>query len=386
MASQIKSVQKRDGRVVPFDKSKIADAIFKAAQSVGGQDRYLAEDLAEAVTMYLEKEFDGRTPTVEEIQDVVEKVLIKTGHARTAKSYILYRERRARIRRVRQGIRPEDLAEEEAAVRKTRELADIKWSVRRSDECLVEWNTDRIVEALIKETGLSRNIAEIIVIEVEEEIAASKIRHLTSALIRELVNAKLVAYGFEEERRRHSRLGVPRYDVQALLTASSDSPDETTRQLGSHIKKEFALTEVFSPEVADAHLRGDIRLSRLEEIDRLHQPGNILLTVGLNLDNYRPGPEENAGQQSLAELDRALTLIFQACREKKAFLKTLSYRNVPAYDTGICIIEAYARGEPERDQWLEQACRHLSRRCAESEKESGQPVQLTCRWTREKPL
>ena len=91
-------VQKRDGRIVHFDKTKIADAIFKAAKAVGGEDRLLAEELANAVTLFLKKSFKTQTPTIEEIQDVVEKILIETGHAKTAKAYILYRNERAKTR------------------------------------------------------------------------------------------------------------------------------------------------------------------------------------------------------------------------------------------------------------------------------------------------
>ncbi len=92
-----KSVRKRDGRVVAFDREKIVAAIFKAARAVGGEDRQLAEELGEAVVKYLAAKRSG-IPSVEEIQDAVEKVLIETGHARTAKAYILYRDRRTRLR------------------------------------------------------------------------------------------------------------------------------------------------------------------------------------------------------------------------------------------------------------------------------------------------
>lgn len=95
----IEWVQKRDGRVVPFDAGKIADAIFRAAEAVGGEDRRQAEFLAGQVVHLLQQEaFAGSVPQVEQIQDLAEKVLIENGHARTAKAYILYRNRRTRIR------------------------------------------------------------------------------------------------------------------------------------------------------------------------------------------------------------------------------------------------------------------------------------------------
>ncbi|MBI2578819.1 MAG: ribonucleoside reductase class II [Candidatus Aenigmarchaeota archaeon] len=92
-------IKKRDGRIAPFDKTKIADAIFKAALSVGGTDRSLANSLADKVVAQLEKQCaDGHIPNIEEVQDAVEKTLIEEGHAKTAKTYILYRQERAGIR------------------------------------------------------------------------------------------------------------------------------------------------------------------------------------------------------------------------------------------------------------------------------------------------
>lgn len=93
------SIVKRDGRTVPFDRSKIANAIFKAARSIGGTDRAKAEELTDKVVQVLSNEFDGHTnPSVEQIQDIVEKVLVESGHYRTAKSYILYRDLHKRVR------------------------------------------------------------------------------------------------------------------------------------------------------------------------------------------------------------------------------------------------------------------------------------------------
>jgi len=97
----VKFVRKRDGRLEPFDPKRISDAIWRAAKAVGGRDRALSERLAAEVVEVLEERFgeDG-VPTVEEIQDVVEKVLIERGHAKTAKAYILYRKQHEDLREV----------------------------------------------------------------------------------------------------------------------------------------------------------------------------------------------------------------------------------------------------------------------------------------------
>ncbi|MBE6836503.1 MAG: anaerobic ribonucleoside triphosphate reductase [Ruminococcus sp.] len=90
-------IKKRDGRQVTFNIEKIANAIFKAAQAVGGNDYEEALELAGMVGDVLQQS-GNTTPTVEEIQDIVEKVLIENGHAATAKAYILYRSNRTRAR------------------------------------------------------------------------------------------------------------------------------------------------------------------------------------------------------------------------------------------------------------------------------------------------
>ncbi len=94
----ITKIRKRDGREVPFNIEKIASAVFKAASATGGKDYKTAMDLAERVVAYIEETMDKRIPDVEEIQDAVEKVLIETGHARTAKEFILYRADRTKVR------------------------------------------------------------------------------------------------------------------------------------------------------------------------------------------------------------------------------------------------------------------------------------------------
>ncbi len=101
----LEKIYKRDGRVVDFDAEKIASAIFKAAVAVGGSDYSLARRLAAQVVDELRRAPGDDYPTVEQVQNVVEKVLIENGHARTAKAYILYREKRAIARDARRLLR-----------------------------------------------------------------------------------------------------------------------------------------------------------------------------------------------------------------------------------------------------------------------------------------
>ena len=97
----IRKIRKRDGKVVDFNPIKITNAIWKAAQAVGGKDYRKASFLTDKVIDNLEKSLKrGEIPTVEQVQDYVEKVIIEEGHAKTAKAYILYRKQHEDIREV----------------------------------------------------------------------------------------------------------------------------------------------------------------------------------------------------------------------------------------------------------------------------------------------
>src|SRR3989344_4857888 len=98
----VKKVRKRDGSVVLFDGGKITEAIWKAAKAVGGKDKEKAKHVSDLIVMELEKKYgENGIPEVEEVQDVVEKVLIEAGHAKTAKAYILYRQSHEELRNVK---------------------------------------------------------------------------------------------------------------------------------------------------------------------------------------------------------------------------------------------------------------------------------------------
>ena len=95
----IGQIKKRYGSVVKFDKSKITNAIYNAAREGGNESKQECDKVADKVLEKIEREMPkGSIPTVEGIQDLVEQVLIETGHAKTAKAYIIYRQKRAEIR------------------------------------------------------------------------------------------------------------------------------------------------------------------------------------------------------------------------------------------------------------------------------------------------
>lgn len=97
----VTKIQKRSGEIVDFDSQKIRDAIFAAAKSVEGNDEVTAVKLTKIVVDIINETYGAGVPSVEDIQDVVEKVLIEEGHAKTAKAYILYRKKHEEMREVK---------------------------------------------------------------------------------------------------------------------------------------------------------------------------------------------------------------------------------------------------------------------------------------------
>ncbi|NQV08288.1 adenosylcobalamin-dependent ribonucleoside-diphosphate reductase [Candidatus Woesearchaeota archaeon] len=104
----ISKIKKRDGKIVYFDQEKITRAIFNAAQAVGGKDMKTAQKLSNKVIEKLQKNFKKDVPAVEQIQDLVEKLLIEEGHAKTAKAYIIYRGKRTELREQKQHVLEKD--------------------------------------------------------------------------------------------------------------------------------------------------------------------------------------------------------------------------------------------------------------------------------------
>ncbi len=124
--NKITKVKKRDGRIVDFVQEKITKAIFKAITAVGEGDGVKSRRASNKVVQILNRRFKkDEIPTVEQVQDIVEEVLISAGLVETAKAYILYREQR---RRVREAVK----VAEEAVDRVDQYLEKLDWEVQEN--------------------------------------------------------------------------------------------------------------------------------------------------------------------------------------------------------------------------------------------------------------
>ena len=129
----MKYVRKRDGKLEPFDQERITNAVWKAAKAVGGRNREQAKFISEEVMAELRSRFgeDG-CPTVEEIQDLVEKRLIENGRAQTAKAYILYRKQHQDMRELAALLSSSDLVDQylEIADWRVKENSNMSYSLQ----------------------------------------------------------------------------------------------------------------------------------------------------------------------------------------------------------------------------------------------------------------
>jgi anaerobic ribonucleoside-triphosphate reductase len=155
------------------------------------------------------------------------------------------------------------------------ESVELELLVRRSDEDVALFDSQRIVDTLVREAQLDPERARQISNEIKGFIERVGLRTLSSSLIRGLVDAKLLEYGLEDAYRAHARLGVPLFDVDHLMHArrredvsQPHGPEGTSLLLAEAIKREYAIQSVLSEPIANAHLVGDIHIQDLGAIDR----------------------------------------------------------------------------------------------------------------------
>ncbi len=144
-------------------------------------------------------------------------------------------------------------------------------TVRTSRNMLESFDRSRIVQSLIKETGIPKEIAEEIALEVEETIKKLKLKFISAPLIREIVNVKLLERKLEDARRDYTRLGLPVYDATQIIEKGvrenanlQHNPETIHKLVADWVMKEYALLKALPLHLADAHMRGEIHIHDLE--------------------------------------------------------------------------------------------------------------------------
>jgi len=283
----IQTIKKRDGQLVEFDKKKITEAIFAAMIAVGEENKAISEKVTNQVVEKLEKRFEDKIPMVEEVQDTVEEVLIKEEMIRVAKAYILYRDKR---RRVRESLKVRK------KIKNYKSITDLSLLVSTpTSENIFPWGRQKIIQALVKEAELPLNISTKIAKAVEKKIIDLGLSEISTSLIRELVDNELFTRGYEHKWRKQKIIGMPTFDLTQLFLSKSkensnignNNPEAINLTIAENTIKQYMLQEVFSKEVANAHLKGWIHIHDLG-YPRIYCSGHsleYLKKYGLELEN-----------------------------------------------------------------------------------------------------
>jgi hypothetical protein len=343
-------VKKRDGREVPFDVDKIRAAIQKSMAAVGDEDPHFAAEVAGVVSMTLEGRHEsgaGTLPSIEDIQDLVEQALVELGRASVAKAYILYRDRRAKVR-------------EALAVHRSNARPSLRAPLVHEAEAASTWSKGRIVAALMNEADLARDVAEEVAARVESRVFDASFKRISTGLVRELVDNELVELGLAGALKRQITYGVPAHDLRAILGTGDGALDPTRATSGegfsertteariaAEVLRRFSIDEVLDERAAERHLTGDFHWI---DLARPHQPLSLAVPSEL-VSSAAPSPR--AAFEALDEIVRlakfaSLGLVIENPAQLIAPLARDRRAGTSALGAWLVALSAAARGAERR--------------------------------------
>lgn len=168
------------------------------------------------------------------------------------------------------------------------------------------WDKQKIVDSIILEAQASPELASEIADEVEKALVVSGQTRVTTTLIRELIDLQLMERGLSHMLEKHSRLGLPMFDVENIITQSNKENSNTTHNpesinltIAETVLKQYALERIFTEDISRAHYEGAIHLHDLGFCTRPYCGGHSLEYVkrfGLKLPNITStsGPARHA--------------------------------------------------------------------------------------------
>jgi len=192
-----------------------------------------------------------------------------------------------------------------------------KMYVRTSHDSIEEFNSDKIIQSLVREGSLPLELSQKITEEVENRIYKFQTTYLTGSLIREMVNNVLLEHGHEEYRNKLARLGMPVFDIQEMLTNVENirnGVEDILFTSGKNILAEYLLTNSLPKDIADSHLSGELHISNLGLWSLI--PDTIFLNLkeliedGIELKGKCPGVTRTSTPKTLDDLGKTLPMIF----------------------------------------------------------------------------
>ena len=262
LAEPIAALVKRDGNQDPFDVGKIARTIELAGRASQEIDRDTSLSLASAVALFLVSTNESRSSTdTGHVRRAVERVLREMGYERTAQRYAQHGDRQRRTKRL--------LDESQGS-------AGDPVSTAANVIPVENWDWKRSLRELSTDAGLEENRAALVVKEVQRQVETAGLKAVTALAVRELVRIELARQGLDTSRRPFGYLEISLPEAEQIISSAADldptvtrSPEGSDRLLAARVKKEFALSKVFSPTVSAAHSRGDLFVHDLGAVDRL---------------------------------------------------------------------------------------------------------------------
>lgn len=301
---------KRDGRLVPFTKLRISNAIFRAGVAVGERDRDEAERLADQVIGHLAASpWTGPHPSVEEIQDVVEKVLIKNGKHQISKAYILYRAERAHKRVGRQA-------------HEVRKGDPIPW---KKIWQVLNWAIDHevhTVEAL--NTRLRRGEFGSLVRESEDAYQLDIVRAADAILARKNEVRVVIVAGPSSSGKTTTTIKVSQHLGKEGFRFVPFHVDHYFYDLDQHPKDEYGDYDYETPQALDLGLIND-HLKRLLAGETVKVP-KFDYKAGKRIDNHHEmklGKDEILLIDSLHGLYQGMTGEIPNDRKFRLYIETL---------------------------------------------------------------
>ena len=192
-----------------------------------------------------------------------------------------------------------------------------KMYVRTSHDSIEEFNSDKIIQSLVREGSLPLELSQKITEEVENRIYKFQTTYLTGSLIREMVNNVLLEHGHEEYRNKLARLGMPVFDIQEMFTNVENirnGVEDILFTSGKNTLAEYLLTNTLPKDIADSHLSGELHIANLGLWSLI--PDTIFLNLkdlidgGIELKGKCPGVTRVPVPKTLDDLAKLLPMIF----------------------------------------------------------------------------
>ncbi len=280
---RLRKVRAESGRLIPFRQSKISESINEAVVACGTGDSILSEELSGVVTLFLEKRFDDdHPPSLQEVRDMIYKVLVETGHVRIANTF-------RRIQCRSGSMTPSDVRDADAPVIPEdedlgEEIASGLEVVGGTGGITQPWRRELLLRSVLDETRISESEAEEIAIEVERKLAIAGLGRVTTSLIREFVAVEMASRGHESMVNRYRLLGVSKQEIDRWLYPEDGEVVDPQEMCAQAVLSNYELEEIHTGPVAKAHLAGRIHIlglghpQKVEDI-RFDAAGPLLPSV-----------------------------------------------------------------------------------------------------------